>query len=579
MQNFRNISYHEVLKELSLKKTDNSKKLKIYGIYTFNPMKLNNFLEFFLKLKNFNSSFFDGQYDQLEQEIFTGSHNSRIKQSDLIIIGADLNTKLSYNEKKVDSYLKNLKSLIGKVLKIDNTKKNLQIIFWNSTFLNTTFLNIKNFSNNIEKKINDYNNFLFKISKKNKNFHVFDVNKVSNIVGNINFYDEENFFLSKIPFTDIAHKEISFELSQLIRSIYEIPKKCLVLDLDNTIWGGVLGEDGIEGIKLGKSYEGEKFKSFQKYIKTLIERGVILAISSKNNFQDVIECFQKHPDMILTKKDFSNIKINWEPKHKNIDLIAKELNIGKDSLVFFDDSKFEREQMKRFNPQINVIETPKEPEKYIEAIELSGFFNQSFQTKEDKKKLYQYKILEKANKLKSKNNNLKDFLRKLKMEMEISKINKSNFDRCVQMINKTNQFNLTTKRYNASELNNFLRDKYQSTMVIKLKDKFGDHGITGLAMVNKKKNSDNIYQIENFLLSCRILGRTVEHVMLGELLKSLKKKKIQHVLGSYIPTEKNSPCKNFYSDNNFTKKDKISYIVDLKRYKFKDNLINVIYKN
>ena len=179
-----------------------------------------------------------------------------------------MNTKLSFNEKKVDSYLKNLKGLIGKVLKINNTKKNLQIIFWNSTFLNTTFLNIKNFSNNIEKKINDYNNFLFKISKKNKNFHVFDVNKVSNIVGNINFYDEENLFLSKIPFTDIAHKEISFELSQLIRSIYEIPKKCLVLDLDNTIWGGVLGEDGIGGIKLGKSYEknSNPFKSILKLL-------------------------------------------------------------------------------------------------------------------------------------------------------------------------------------------------------------------------------------------------------------------------------------------------------------------------
>ena len=525
MHNFRNISYHKVLEELSYKKPKNSKKLKIYGIYTFNPMKLNNFLEFFLKLKNFNASFFEGQYDQLEKEIFTSNNNSKIQQSDLIIIGADLNTKLSYNEKRVELYIKNLKNLIGRVLKINNKKKNLQVIFWNSTFLNTTFLNVKNFSNNIEKKINNYNNFLFKISKKNKNFHVFDVNKVSNFVGNINFYDEENLFLSKIPFTDIAHKEISFELSQLIRSIYEIPKKCLVLDLDNTIWGGVLGEDGIKGIELGKSFEGEKFKIFQKYLKTLTERGVILAISSKNNLHDVIECFQKHPDMILTKKDFSNIKINWEPKHKNIDLIAKELNLGKDSLVFFDDSKFEREQMKRLNPQINVIDTPKEPEKYIDAIELSGFFNQSFQTKEDKKKIYQYKILEKANKLKSKNNNLEDFLRKLEMKMEISKVNKSNFDRCVQMINKTNQFNLITKRYNANELNNFLKNKYQSTMVIKLKDKFGDHGITGLAMVNKKKNSDNIYQIENFLLSCRILGRTVEHAMLTELLKSLKKKK------------------------------------------------------
>jgi FkbH-like protein len=580
MQDYRNISYHKVLENISSGKLKKAKKLKIYGIYTFNPMKLNSFLEFFLKNKNLNVEFCDGQYDQLEQEIFSGNDNSKIHKSDLIIIGTDLNTKLSYNENQVNSYLKNLRSLIDKVLKINNTKKNLQIIFWNTTFLNTVFFNIKNFTNKIEKKINEHNNFLFKISKKYKNFHVFDVNKISNIVGNINFYDEENYFLSKIPYTDISHREISFELSQLITSINEIPKKCLVLDLDNTIWGGVLGEDGMDGIKLGKNFEGEKFKTFQKYIKTLVNRGVILALASKNNLKDVNECFQKHPDMVLTKKDFSNIKVNWEPKYRNIDLIAKELNIGKDSIVFFDDSKFEREQMRRFNPQINIIETPKEPSKYINALELSGLFNQNFQTKEDKKKLYQYKILEKANKLKSKNNNVESFLKKLKMEIEISSINKSNFDRCVQMINKTNQFNLRTKRYNANELNIFLKSKIQSTMVIKLKDKFGDHGITGLVMVNKKKDSNNIYEIDNFLLSCRILGRKVEHVILSELLQDLKKKKIRYVQGSYIKTDKNSQCKKFYLENNFIKKDKANYIVDLKKIEFKkNNIINITYKN
>lgn len=579
MQDYRNISYHEVLENISLKKLKKAKKLKIYGIYTFNPMKLNSFLEFFLKNKNLNAEFCDGQYDQLEQEIFSANDNPKIQKSDLIIIGADLNTKLSYNEKQVNFYLKNLRSLIDKVLRINNKKKNLQIIFWNSTLLNTVFFNIKNFTNKIEKKINAYNNFLFKISKKYKNFHVFDINKISNIVGNMNFYDEENYFLSKIPFTDISHREISFELSQLIISINEIPKKCLVLDLDNTIWGGVLGEDGINGIKLGKSFEGEKFKTFQKYVKTLANRGVILALASKNNLKDVNECFQKHPDMVLTKKDFSNIKVNWKPKYRNIDLIAKELNIGKDSLVFFDDSEFEREQMRRFNPEINVIETPKEPNKYINALELSGFFNQNFQTKEDKKKLHQYKILEKANKLRLKNNNIEDFLKKIKMEIEISNVNKSNFDRCVQMINKINQFNLRTKRYNANELNNFLKNTDQSIMVIKLKDKFGDHGITGLVMVIKKKDSDNIYQIENFLLSCRILGRNVEHVILGELLQNLKKKKIRYVQGSYIKTEKNSQCKNFYLENNFIRKDKNNYIIDLTKFEFKkNNLINISYK-
>jgi FkbH-like protein len=206
------------------------------------------------------------------------------------------------------------------------------------------------------------------------NIHIFNYNKIASNIGYENIYDYRNYYISKSLLTDKANYNISKELSKLIYSIKNVKKKCLVLDLDNTLWGGILGEDGFKDIKLSNDYNGEIFLTFQKYIKTLSNNGVILAICSKNNLKDVEECFKKRKDLVLKFKDFTFKKINWKPKYQNINDISKEMNIGKDSIVFFDDSKFERDQMKKFNPEINVIEVPDDPNNYINALEDSAFF-------------------------------------------------------------------------------------------------------------------------------------------------------------------------------------------------------------
>ena len=275
-------------------------------------------------------------------------------------------------------------------------------------------------------------------------------------------------------------------------------------------------------------------------------------------------------------EDFSSVKINWDAKYININKIAKELNIGKDSIVFFDDSDFEREQMKKFNPSVNVIETPKDPEYFIQAIENSGFFHQYTLTNEDKRKKYQYEILKKAHNFKSSMKNIDEFLINLSMKLEISNINKFNFDRSVQLTNKTNQFNLTTKRYNNSELESFLKSNDQISLVARLKDKFGDHGITALAMAKKKNKK--IWTIDTFLLSCRILGRKVENILLYELLKKLKQKKANFIEGIYIKTNKNQQCKDFFVNNSFIKKNN-HYLFNLSNLKkVKNNFFKVKYE-
>ena len=354
-----------------------------------------------------------------------------------------------------------------------------------------------------------------------------------------------------------------------------VRKKCLILDLDNTLWGGILGEDGPNEIKVGNSYEGEKFKNFQKYVKKLSSVGVILAICSKNNLKDVEDCFDQNKNLFLKLKDFSIIKANWRPKYENINEIAKELNISKDSLVFMDDSKFEREQMKNLNPDVCVIETPKDPKDYIKAIDDTGFFYlNSNLTKEDLKKRNQYYIMKKADVLKKSSKNIDEYLKKLNMTLTISKVNNVNFSRCVQMLNKTNQFNFTTQRFTDATFKKYLENDKIKTMVISLKDKFGDHGITGLLTAKITKDS---LILDNFLLSCRILGRKVEDCIIYEALNTAIKYKLNYLEGVYKKTTKNTQCENFYIRNGFIKKSNTQYILNTNNPKFKKlNFFNVI---
>jgi len=573
MKNQQFIPYYKVL-EFNFKKLTKKKIQKnIYMLSNFNLQTLNSYLDYFLRKKNFFARLKNGPFDQIDQEIMKINENFYFKKADIVIIAVDVYSIL-YN--KSDNLSLLLKELLMKVklwMKMLNKNGSSEIIFFNCPLQERNFYNLKNKNYLDDSIINNFNNNLFKLSKYFKNLHIFDLYKVSAYLGYRNLYNPKNNFISKIPYSEEGQCQIASELSRLIKSILTPNKKCLVLDLDNTLWGGILGEDGIKGIQLGNSYQGENYKRFQKYLKNLKKKGVLLAINSKNNIEDVKECFKDHPEMILKLNDFVNIKANWELKYINIKKIAKELNIGMDSIVFFDDSKFEREQMKKFCSEINTIDVPDNPHFFMQILEDSGYFDISKITKEDKNKHQRYYLLKKAKDLKSKHQNFESFLKNLSMVIEVSDINKYNFERCVQMINKTNQFNLTTKRYTSQKLKNFIDSSHQVSRVFRIEDKFGDHGITGLAMAQKKSNE--IWIIDTFLLSCRILGRNLEKIMLIELLKKLKQKNASIVRGQYIKTKKNQICKNFYEKNKFIKKQKFLES-DLNKYNFEiPNYFNV----
>ena len=553
------IEYYKVLKTIeSTKHKIKSKKIKIKFLCNFNQLFLENYLNYFLQKKNINVKILKSEFDQIDQSII----NSKKKiDVDYLIVGEDINSRQNFNNNKFDNYISQLDLRIDYLKIIKDKYPNINIIYFNLTKKND-FIN--DFYNELNKKILNFNE---KIEKKclNSQIQIFDIQSISNHIGIRHFYDDEKNYLAKTLYSEYALNLISKELSKQIYVTQNVKKKCLVLDLDNTLWGGVLGEDGTYSIKLGNSYEGEKFTRFQKYLKDLSNKGIILAILSKNNLEDVKECFKKNTNMILSLNDFITYRVNWREKYLNINEIASELNIGKDSIVFFDDSKFERDQMKKMNPEINVINVPKDASNFIESIEDTAFFKSQKNLNEDLKKKKQYKIISKFNSSKAKFKDTDSFLKSLKMKLSISKINNRNFERCVQMSNKTNQFNLTNLRFTETSLKNYLKKNKSISLVGSLQDKFGNHGTTCMAIARK---SNNIYIIDTFLLSCRIFGRKVEYTLLAELFKKLKDK-TTIINGIFNKSKKNKEFANFFIENGFKTKSKKYFEKNIRDFNYK----------
>ncbi|MBI2474093.1 MAG: HAD-IIIC family phosphatase [Candidatus Taylorbacteria bacterium] len=317
-----------------------------------------------------------------------------------------------------------------------------------------------------------------------------------------------------------------------------------VLDLDNILWGGIGGEDGLEGIKLGPTTEGRPFYELQKYILALHNRGVILAINSKNNKADAIEVLQKHPYSILKEEHFASIQINWDDKIANMKKVADEINIGLDSLVFFDDDPTNREIIKSALPQVTVVETPEDPALYLETIMSIKLFNQFSITEEDKKKGKMF-----ATELKNSTSDIGKYLTELGIKVTFAPANQFNLPRIAQLVQKTNQFNTTTIRYTEEQLGKMSKDKNFWTLCLQVEDRFGDSGITGVAIVDKKDPQH--WRLDSLLLSCRILGKEIENAFLAYILSAAKKAGVERLSGDFIATKKNAVSGEFFKQTGF----------------------------
>lgn len=329
-------------------------------------------------------------------------------------------------------------------------------------------------------------------------------------------------------------------------------KKCLVLDLDNTLWGGVIGDDGLNGIVLGQgSALGEAFVAFQSYAKELSMRGIILAVCSKNDESNALAPFSEHPEMVLRTSDIACFVANWQDKPANIKIIAERLNIGIDSLVFADDNPFERNIVRRELPAVSVPELPEDPALYARCIADAGYFEGVRLSADDFERSRQYQAnLERAN-LMSSTTDLGSYLKSLNMELIWESWNPMTFQRVVQLINKTNQFNLTTRRYTEAQAQTVLEDSSCLRLSFRLTDAFGDNGIIGIAIAKPLAAQHEKLVIDTWLMSCRVLGRQVEEAMLNVIVDQSRRLKASHLVGEFIPSAKNGMVKNHYQKLGF----------------------------
>ena len=421
--------------------------------------------------------------------------------------------------------LEMLKSLVINFRK-NNKTKILISNFWDN-FLDISYSqNIEKFNNLFEK--NRYLETFLEISDVN----IINIFKLVQQYGTNTLFNDKNRYLFQTPWTKEGAKVIAKEIDEKIKLFFTKRKKVLVLDADNTLWGGVVGEDGVDGIKCDENYPGILYKKFQMQLKEIQNSGIVLTMVSKNNFEDVKEVFEKK-EMPLKWDDFLVKKINWIPKSENIKEIAKEINVGLESLLFTDDNPFEIEEVKRIGVD-SVLVNEENILSILDDIRLKTITI----TKEDKEKFNQYKSEQlRANVLKEVSS-IDEFIKSLNIEIDYSINNKNHLKRITQLINKTNQFNLTTKRYSESEVEEIMKkDKVFSFSV---KDKFGDMGIVSVVIIKDG-------EIDTFLMSCRVLGRKIEDKIIDIVLKNSS----LPLKAKYIKTPKNAQVENFYEKYGF----------------------------
>ena len=421
--------------------------------------------------------------------------------------------------------------------------------------------------------INSVNAFFSQHARETASFYLNDINYLSSFFGIKKWFDSPYWNNYKIPYSVEATPYVAKSFCSIVTAHLGKSKKCLVLDLDNTLWGGVIGDDGLNGISIGQGDAlGEAYLDFQKYIKGLKLRGVILAVCSKNDIETAKAAFS-HPDSFLKLDDFSSFQASWDMKTEGLKKIAQDLNIGLDSLVFIDDNPAERELIRKQLPMISVPEIGEDVSEYAAYIDMNGYFESVKILKEDLDKGNLYSTNQARQASEAQFDSYHEFLVSLEMSSEIRNFSNEHLDRITQLLNKTNQFNLTTKRVGFEEVKARSEDVTFINFYGRLKDKFGDNGLVSVisgAVVG------HTAVIDLWVMSCRVFKRELEIAMFNEFLDSCLKKGIKEIKGIYIKSEKNKIVANLYEQLGFTKSSDSEWVLaDLNNYKKINSAIKV----
>jgi FkbH-like protein len=392
------------------------------------------------------------------------------------------------------------------------------------------------------------NNNIRNIVSKHPSVYMLEYDALIARYGRENWHDERKWLTMRMPISAGCIIHLVNEWLRFIHPLMGKVCKVLVTDLDNTLWGGIVGEDGAKGIKLDNEYPGAGYQDLQRAMLDLNHRGVLLAISSKNNLDDAMEVLERHPHMLLRPENFAAIRVNWNDKAQSLREIALELNIGTDALAFLDDNPFERKRIRSEMPEVTVIELQPDPLTYEADLRCCPVFERLALSAEDKERSRYYAEERQRSALQQSTNSLEEFYNSLGQQVEIASATGETVARVSQLTQKTNQFNLTTRRYNELQISVFIDNPQWNVLTVRAQDRFGDSGLIGVAITH---DSGNVCEIDSFLLSCRVIGRGVETAILAYVISEARSRGMEMLMGWFIPTPKNAPARDFYQTHGF----------------------------
>lgn len=556
---YQSPTYSEIQATLNAAQLEDLPALNISVLRTVMVESIEPYVRYHALQMGHNAIMRFGEYDTVFQEAVGGSPDLLNKSTDVVLVFMGLES-LSWDlarnftaldSEKVCNEIKRIKGHVESILS-GIRKQTSAMIVWHG--LETPLypaLGIvdSQIENGQLAMVRELNTHLRSMLSSTPNGYFLDMDLCRSHVGSQNFYDLRYWHIGRAPYTLAAVEAIASEQVKFIRPLKGKNRKCLVLDCDNTIWGGIIGEDGLNGIKLSKTYPGSSFFEFQQEVVSLSNRGVIIALCSKNNEADVWEVFDKHPDMVLRREHIATAQINWQDKAANLRQIALDLNIGLDSMVFMDDSDFEINLVREQLPEVETVLMPKKtPVLYRDILAGGGWFDTLTLSAEDKIRGAMYRAEACRKELKAEATDMAAYYKSLEMEITTARADEFTIPRISQQTQKTNQFNLTTRRYSEANISEFAMMGDTEVLCLSLKDRFGDSGIVGTCIL---RFDGEEALIDSFLLSCRVLGREVERVFVAQALQIAKDRGCTRAIGEYYSTPKNGQVEFFYGSQGF----------------------------
>lgn len=561
------ISFVE-LKKNAKKDMKNLKNYKIAILGNCSTQHLSTALKGYGYKEGYNLDIFDADYNQIDAQVMDDNSElyNHAPNSVLIYMSTE---KLFENFCQLElqnrnNFAENILNQIETYWNTINSKLKTNIMQFNFVEIDDKIFG--NYSNKVSNsfiyQIRKLNYLLMELVEKTKNAFLIDLSSIQNLYGRKELHDEKLYYIAKMPISTNLLPEVAKQVVDIIKALNGKIKKCVVLDLDNTLWGGVIGDDGLKSIQIGELGLGHAFSEFQMWLKELKNRGIILTVCSKNNEDIAKEPFEKHPEMVLRLEDISMFVANWQDKASNIKHIQETINIGMDSLVFIDDNPFERNLVKELIPDITVPDLPEDPAMYLSYLKSLNLFETASYSENDKDRTKQYQAEVGRATMQSSFEDFNDYLKSLQMVATAHEFNEFEIPRISQLTQRSNQFNLRTIRYTEAEIEEILRNDKYLTLSFSLKDKFGDYGLISVVIM-EKKDKETLF-LDTWLMSCRVLKRGMEEFIINTIIETAKKKGFKKVVGEYIKTPKNAMVEKIYSNLGFkeVKKDLFEAEVD-----------------